>query len=132
MLKQTFRRNSNVLIKKEPLIPQPVEEVLKRTATIYKPAKTAMQSGLEQTRNWKLKFDVLGKFENPLIGWTSSADPVQALRMKFDSKSSAIKFCERNGWNYKVQEPLQREWKLKSYAENYKHSTGPLRIAKTK
>ncbi len=121
------------LVKKQTILPQlRIEKLEKRVATIYKPAKTAMQSGMEGTRFWKIKFDTTEKFENPLIGWTSSNDPVQAVRLKFDSSDSAIEFCRKNEWHYEVVQPKQRTWKMKTYAENFKYSTGPLRQIKTK
>ena len=35
---------------------------------------------------------------NPLMGWTSSADPMSNVRLSFDSKEEAIAFADRNGW----------------------------------
>ena len=48
------------------------EEMTKRSVRVYKPAKSATQSGLEKTSKWRLDFDITNKWENPLIGWTSS------------------------------------------------------------
>ena len=60
------------------------------TARIYRPAKTAMQSGKAKTRDWQLDYDP----EEPrqiesLMGWTSSADMKQQLRLQFASKEEA-------------------------------------------
>ncbi len=41
-------------------------------AKIYKPAKTAMQSGTRNTKNWILEFESMDKETNPLTGWISS------------------------------------------------------------
>eukprot|EP00834_Sanchytrium_tribonematis_P001570 NODE_39_length_35218_cov_0.479655.p33 type:complete len:146 gc:universal NODE_39_length_35218_cov_0.479655:22921-23358(+) len=127
-----LRRFSTQLIKKQPSIPQPTGEILKRTAIIFKPAKTAMQSGIENTKYWRLKFDTQEKTENPLIGWTSSSDPIQALRLKFNTEDEAVQFCIKNGWDYQVSFPKTRKWKMKAYADNFKYSFGPLRQIKTK
>lgn len=45
----------------------------KRTVRIYKPARTAMQSGWsgEPHTKWQLDFDPVDKWENRLMGWTS-------------------------------------------------------------
>ncbi len=50
----------------------PGEVATNRKVRIYRPCKTAMQSGTKQTHKWKLDFDVLSKWENPTMGWTSS------------------------------------------------------------
>jgi hypothetical protein len=44
-------------------------------ARIYKPAKTAMQSGKARTKEWVLDYEpeVPRKIE-PLMGWTASGD----------------------------------------------------------
>ena len=39
-----------------------------KKAKIYKPAKTAMQSGMRNTKNWILEFDSMNKTTNPLTG----------------------------------------------------------------
>ncbi|KAK9721886.1 ndufs4 NADH dehydrogenase Fe-S protein subunit [Basidiobolus ranarum] len=111
------------------------EELKERTVRIYRPAKTAMQSGLQQTRSWKLDFEIINtgaQWENPLMGWASSADPVQALRMRFPEKEDAIRFAEKQGWNYVVEEPKTRKFHKKMYADNYKYTPNKLRMIKTK
>ena len=43
-------------------------------ARIFKPAKTAMQSGRRQTRKWVLENEpATGRRPDPLMGWTSAA-----------------------------------------------------------
>jgi NADH dehydrogenase (ubiquinone) Fe-S protein 4 len=48
------------------------ENLKLRTARIYRPAKTAMQSGLDNTRFWKMDWNADARWENPLMGWVSS------------------------------------------------------------
>ena len=44
-------------------------------ARIYRPAKTAMQSGTAKTKAWVLEFAPESAREiDPLMGWTSSDD----------------------------------------------------------
>lgn len=50
----------------------PAEHVQNRRVRIYKPAKNAMQSGTFDTQKWKLDFENRARWENPLIGWTST------------------------------------------------------------
>ncbi|KAI9469628.1 ETC complex I subunit conserved region-domain-containing protein, partial [Zychaea mexicana] len=106
-----------------------------RSVRIFTPAKPATQSGKNNTRIWRIDFDIVedaNRWENPLMGWASSADYQQSLQIKFYSKESAIEFAERQGWNYYVQEPKKSSFVKKAYADNYKYSAGKLRMIKTK
>ena len=59
-------------------------------ARIYKPAKTAMQSGTAKTQDWVLEFaPEQARQIDPLMGWTSSADTQTQVKMTFDSKDAA-------------------------------------------
>jgi NADH dehydrogenase (ubiquinone) Fe-S protein 4 len=46
-------------------------EVLQQGVRIYRPAKTAMQSGTALSEQWRIDFDVQGRWENELMGWSS-------------------------------------------------------------
>ena len=75
------------------------------TARIYKPAKTAMQSGTAKTKDWVLDFEPEEpRTVEPLMGWTSSGDMRQQVRLRFASKEEAIAYCERHGIAYQVFE----------------------------
>lgn len=52
--------------------------------------------------------------------------------MRFDSLDAAIHFCEKQGWNYLVQQPHKARIPPKSYAANFKYSPDKLRIHHTK
>ena len=91
-------------------------------ASIYKPAKTAMQSGNACTKSWVLDFEPEAPREiDPLMGWTSSNDMKSQIQMKFPSKDEAIAYAKRNGLAYRVVEPHERKKTLKSYAENFRY-----------
>ena len=54
------------------------------TARIYKPSKTAMQSGFANTKDWVIDFEPEEPRQvEPLMGWTSSGDMRQQLRLRF-------------------------------------------------
>jgi hypothetical protein len=90
-------------------------------ARIYRPAKTAMQSGRANTKVWILDFEPGAKrTRDPLMGWTSSADTRQQVRMRFESKEAAIAYCDRHGLEYVVREPHERKITPKSYADNFR------------
>jgi hypothetical protein len=90
-------------------------------ARIYKPAKTAMQSGLARTKDWVLEHEQqVPRGIDPLMGWTSSADTRQQVQLTFETKEEAIAYAERHGIPYTVQNPQPRKPVLKSYADNFK------------
>ena len=90
------------------------------TARIFKPAKTAMQSGQAKTRDWVLEFEPEEpRTIEPLMGWTSSADMRQQLRLRFPTKEEAIAYCERNGIAYQVFEEAPHVRHGMSYSDNF-------------
>jgi len=91
------------------------------TARIYKPARTAMQSGTAKTKEWVLDYEPeQPPVIEPLMGWTSSGDMKQELRLHFDSKEEAIAYCEREGIAYQVFDspPAGKRPRI-SYSDNF-------------
>ncbi|KAI9667979.1 MAG: hypothetical protein M1821_000799 [Bathelium mastoideum] len=106
-----------------------------RTVRIFKPTKTATQSGDWHSHHWRMDWDVLGKghrWENPLIGWQSSADAMQGTHLNFTSKEDAVNFAEKQGYEYYVQEPNERRIIPKAYANQFVHSSKKLKQIRTK
>jgi len=90
------------------------------TARIYKPAKTAMQSGRAYTKGWVLYFEPDEPRQvEPLMGWTSSGDMRQQLRLRFASKEEAVAYCERHGIAYQVFEATPPTRRVMSYSDNF-------------
>jgi hypothetical protein len=91
------------------------------SARIFKPAKTAMQSGQARTKEWVLEYDPEAPREiDPLMGWTSSADMKSQIRLSFDTRQDAVAYAQRNGIPYRVLEPKPRRPVRKSYADNFR------------
>src|SRR5215813_1412458 len=91
-------------------------------ARIYKPAKTAMQSGRANVKEWVLEFEPEAPREiEPLMGWTASRDTKQQLRLEFDTKELAVAYAEREGIPYSLVEPKERKTKPKSYSDNFRY-----------
>jgi len=87
---------------------------------IYQPAKTAMQSGRARTKNWVLEFEPTApRTHDPLMGWTSSPDTRQQLRLTFPSKEEAVAYARTHGLMFTVYEPKPREIRPKAYADNF-------------
>ena len=66
------------------------------------------------------------------MGWQSSADAMQGTHLNFVSREDAIRFAQKQGYEYFVQEPNERKFVPKAYANNFLHSKGPLKIVRTK
>jgi hypothetical protein len=93
------------------------------TARIYKPAKTAMQSGTAKTKSWVLEFEqATPKVVEPLMGWTSSSDTRQQVRLHFASKDEAVAYCEHHGIAYRVFDPNPPARRTMAYSDNFAYS----------
>ncbi len=87
---------------------------------IYKPSKSAMQSGRRNTGRWLLEFEPgQPKETDSLMGWIGSADTRGQVRLGFRSREEAVAFAKKNGMIYRLQEPKSRHVRLKSYAKNF-------------
>src|SRR5215471_21620545 len=92
-------------------------------ARIYKPAKTAMQSGKANTKAWVLDFEPEQPREvEPLMGWTSSGDMRQQVRLQFGSKDGAVAYCEREGIPYEILPDKEPAPRTISYADNFAYN----------
>lgn len=90
------------------------------TARIYKPTKTAMQSGTAKTKEWVLDYEPeQARVVEPLMGWTSSSDMKQQLNLRFDTKDEAVAYCEQRGIPYQVAEPKAAARRGMAYADNF-------------
>ena len=90
-----------------------------KKAKIYKPAKTSMQSGLANTKNWVLEYIVEKTGVNPLMGWESSKNTLSELKLKFLSKDNAIKYAKKNKIDFEIIEPKNKKIIKKSYSDNF-------------
>ncbi|KAL7245406.1 hypothetical protein ACSBR2_000687 [Camellia fascicularis] len=82
------------------------QEHLRRRVVIYSPARIATQQGSGKVGRWKINFLSTQKWENPLMGWTSTGDPyanVGDAGLSFDSEEAAKAFAEKHGWEYVVK-----------------------------
>jgi len=97
----------------------PLEHIAPRRVLIKRPTKNAMQSGTAHLHRWTMSFDAQERWENTLMGWCSTADPLSNLEMSFPDKESAIAFCDKNKWSYELQDPPVKPPRAKSYAANF-------------
>uniref|UniRef100_A0A8D1BI34 NADH dehydrogenase [ubiquinone] iron-sulfur protein 4, mitochondrial n=1 Tax=Sus scrofa TaxID=9823 RepID=A0A8D1BI34_PIG len=100
----------------------PEEHIKTRKVRIFVPARNNMQSGVNNTKKWKMEFDTRERWENPLMGWSSTADPLSNLVLTFSTKEDAVAFAEKNGkfgWSFDVEERKVPKPKSKSYGANF-------------
>ena len=90
-----------------------------KKAKIYKPSKTAMQSGLKKFDKWIIEYITDNPGINPLMGWESSTDTYGELKLEFSTKELAIEYAKKNNIDFEVIEPNNRKITLKSYADNF-------------
>jgi hypothetical protein len=91
-------------------------------ARIYKPSRTAMQSGTAKTKSWILEFEPAAAKEiEPLMGYTSSVDTRRQVKLKFDSREAAIAYAERHGIPFTLFEQPDRKRRKMAYADNFRY-----------
>ena len=89
---------------------------------IYKPSKSATQSGRAHTGCWVLEYEPeTPRRPEPLMGWTSSGDTLNQVRLEFRTKDDAIAFAQRKGWGYTLQMPHERILRTRNYIENFRY-----------
>ncbi len=89
---------------------------------IFKPSKSAMQSGPAKSDVWCLEFDTEDtKKLEPLMGWTGSSDTQRQVRLTFQNKEDAINYAEKNGLPYTLTENMLRKPIIRKsgYGENF-------------
>lgn len=90
------------------------------TIKIYKPSKSAMQSGSAKTKKWLAEYISHEEIvKDNLMGWNSSTDTKSQIKVFFDTKEQAIAWVKDKNYQYFVEEPKIRKVKIKSYASNF-------------
>ena len=90
-------------------------------AKIYKPAKTAMQSGRAKYNKWVLKFlDQKNQLKDTMMGWNGGSSTVSQIELKFSTKEEAVSYAKKNSIDYEILETSERKVINKSYADNFK------------
>jgi hypothetical protein len=90
-------------------------------ARIFKPSKTAMQSGRANTARWVLEVEAeTARRVDPLMGWTSGDSVTSGqLQLKFATSEEAVAYAEKHGLPFRVEEPHQSTPQPKAYSDNF-------------
>ena len=90
------------------------------TIKIYKPSKTAMQSGKGKTKKWLAEFiSNTDNVKDTLMGWNSSYDTQTQIKIYFNTKDEAVEWAKSNNYQYFVENHNIKKIKPKSYASNF-------------
>mgnify|MGYP001810517571 FL=1 len=92
---------------------------------IYRPSKTAMQSGKGNAKDWVLEYEpAAAKQADPLMGWLGSDDTAQQVRLKFATREEAVAYAKRSGLDYQVSADVRKKpAPPKHYADNFRVDT---------
>ncbi|MDQ0457248.1 ETC complex I subunit [Rhizobium paknamense] len=91
------------------------------SAKIYRPAKTAMQSGKAKTHLWILEFDPSAPRRiDPMMGYTSSSDMLQQVKLTFETLEQAEAYANKYGIEYRVIQPKEAIRQSVSYSDNFR------------
>jgi hypothetical protein len=89
-------------------------------ARIFRPAKSAMQSGKAKTKDWILEFEpASARKPDPLMGWTSSTDMNGQIRLTFETRDQAVAYAQAHGIAFQLVEPADPRPIIKAYADNF-------------
>ena len=94
----------------------------KMVARIFKPSKSAMQSGMGQTHTWILELEYdMSKSIDPLMGWTGSNDTNSQIQIKFQTKEAAIEYAKSNGIPFTILNHNHRKQIIREngYGDNF-------------
>lgn len=79
-----------------------------------------MQSGKSKTHEWRVEFETHDPLTtDPLMGWVSSHDMAQELRLLFPTLEEALRFAQARGLEYTILNPTPISIVPKSYGTNF-------------
>ncbi|AGH16414.1 ETC complex I subunit [Candidatus Liberibacter asiaticus] len=93
------------------------------SARIYNRSKTSTQSGRKgRTGKWVLEFEkITPPYIEPLLGYTSSKDTLQQVKLFFPSLEAAEKYASDHGIQYCVIPSCKESQKELSYQRNFSY-----------
>ena len=90
-------------------------------ARIFRPSRTAMQSGKAKTKDWVLEFEPkAARRSDPLMGWTQTSDTESSqVELSFETKDEAVRYAEQHGIAFQLIDPKPAKRIIKAYADNF-------------
>jgi hypothetical protein len=87
-------------------------------ARIYKVMGSPMQSG-SGSGKWFMDFSSNSKGIDKVMGWVSSSDTMDEVKISFDSQEEAISFAIKNNYQFEIIKRPQPKIVRKSYSDNF-------------
>ena len=103
-------------------------EHAKRTVVIAPRTNKTLQSGGATGHLWQITWKNEERWSNPLMGWTSTADPLSNLKLSFDTEEEAVAFAQKNGWKFEKRAPVP-ETTVELGTMTYAHAFLPKKVA---
>lgn len=89
---------------------------------IYNPAKNAMQSGRAKTASWVLEYETATpRRPEPLMGWVSSGDTLNQVKLNFGTMEEAVAFARKKGWEFTLSPTHGRRIRPRNYTDNFRY-----------
>ncbi len=89
-------------------------------ARIFRPSKTAMQSGRANTKTWCLEFETgVARTTEPLMGWTSGSDTQGQVKLTFETREEAIAYAQKQGLAFQVIDTKEPKRIIRAYSDNF-------------
>jgi hypothetical protein len=90
-------------------------------ARIFRPSKTAMQSGRAKANEWVLEFEPKdARRPDPLMGWTVTSDTESSqVQLHFATKEEAVAYADNYGLPFQLVDPKPAKRIIKAYADNF-------------
>ena len=98
------------------------DEIRGRKVYIYQAARVATQQGWKARNVWKIDWEQETRWQNPLMGWSSSGDPVGQTQLAFPSREAAIAFAADQGWTYVVKNIRYPKVAAKKYGSHFEYN----------
>jgi hypothetical protein len=76
-------------------------------ARIFRPSKTAMQSGRAKAAGWVLEFEPsAARRPDPLMGWTVTSDTESSqVVLTFETKDEAVRYADADNFAFGRRTP---------------------------
>ncbi len=90
-------------------------------ARIYRPSKTAMQSGKAKSKAWLLEFSAeTARRIDPLMGWTGAEDMTAGqVKLWFETRDEAVAYAKKHAIPYRVDSERVAQMKPRAYSDNF-------------
>ena len=87
-------------------------------ARIYQIGVSVGQSG-SGSNKWALEFAPEDKHIDKVMGWAAASDTMHEVKITFDSEEEAVRFAQKNHYDFEVIAPHKPKMIKKSYADNF-------------